>query len=120
MKYETGAKKHIAPSFDERFKRGSNSGSDTQQISSLFRQIGNHLGVADRQCKLKLVFQPGFSATSTSVSFPFPSGTSFITIFTIRGMSGSQISVMTRLNPVCAFAICREITSISFPFGEIN
>ena len=60
MKYEMGAKKHIAPSFDERFKRGSNSGSDTQQISSLFRQIGNHLGVADRQCKLKLVFQPGF------------------------------------------------------------
>ena len=60
MKYETGVKKHIAPSFDERFKRGSNSGSDTQQISSLFRQIGNHLGVADRQCKLKRVFQPGF------------------------------------------------------------
>ena len=49
MKYETGAKKHIAPSFDERFKRGSNSGSDTQQISSL-----------DRQSKLELVFQPGF------------------------------------------------------------
>ena len=62
----------------------------------------------------------GFSSTSTSVSFPFPSGTSFITIFTIRGMSGIQISVMTRLNPVCAFAICREITSISFPFGEMN
>ena len=60
----------------------------------------------------------GFSKATTPVSFP--SGTSFITIFTIRGMSGIQISVIARLNPVCAFAICREITSISFPFGEIN
>ena len=30
------------------------------QIPSFFRQIGNQLDVADGQCKLKLVFQPGF------------------------------------------------------------
>ena len=33
---------------------------DMQQIPSLFRKIGNQLDVADGQCKLKLVFQPGF------------------------------------------------------------
>ena len=60
MIYETEPEKHIKSGFDGRFTRGSNSGSDTQQISTLIRQIGNHLGVADRQCKLKLVFQPGF------------------------------------------------------------
>jgi len=43
-----------------------------------------------------------------------------VTIFTISGISGSQTSVQTILNVVCAFAICLEITSISFPFGEIN
>lgn len=48
------------------------------------------------------------------------SGTSFITIFTITGISGIQISVIVRLKPVCAFAICLEMTSTSFPFGEIN
>ena len=33
---------------------------DTQQIPSLFRQIGNQLDVTDCQGKLKLVFQSGF------------------------------------------------------------
>ena len=32
----------------------------TQQIPLLFRKIGNQLGVADCQGKLKLVFQSGF------------------------------------------------------------
>ena len=43
-----------------------------------------------------------------------------VTIFTITGMSGSQINVQTTLKVVCAFAICLEITSTSFPFGEMN
>ena len=60
MIYETEPEKHIKSGFDGRFTRGSNSGSDTQQIPSLFRQIGNQLDVADRQSKLELVFQPGF------------------------------------------------------------
>ena len=42
-----------------------------------------------------------------------------VTILTICGISGSQINVQTILNVVCAFAIWREITSTSFPFGEM-
>ena len=60
MIYETEPEKHIKSGFDGRFTRGSNSGSDTQQIPSLFRQLDDQLDVADCQGKLKLVFQPGF------------------------------------------------------------
>ncbi len=60
MIYETEPEKHIKSGFDGRFTRGSNSGSDTQQIPSLFRQLDDQLDVADCQGKLKLVFQPCF------------------------------------------------------------
>ncbi len=43
-----------------------------------------------------------------------------LTILTIIGIKGSQIIVQTTLKVVCAFAICLEITSTSFPLGEIN
>ena len=43
-----------------------------------------------------------------------------VTSFTMSGMSGSHTSVQTTLNVVCAFAICREMISISLPFGEIH
>ena len=47
MIYETEPEKHIKSGFDGRFTRGSNSGSDTQQIPSLFRQLDDQLDVAD-------------------------------------------------------------------------
>ena len=59
----------------------------------------------------------GSKAAFSVLSFP---RMIVVTIFTISGISGSQTSVQTILNVVCAFAICLEITSISFPFGEIN
>ena len=49
----------------------------------------------------------------------FGAGIIFITILTISGISGIQISVITTLKIVCAFAICRAITSTSGPLVEI-
>ena len=43
-----------------------------------------------------------------------------VTIFTITGISGSQTTVQNTLNDVCALAICLEMTSTSFPLGDIN
>ena len=43
-----------------------------------------------------------------------------LTIFTITGIRGSQISVHATLNVVCAFAICLDMMSSSSPFGDIH
>ena len=44
-------------------------GAALRQTPLLFRQIGDQLGVADRQRKLKLVFQPGFLQHIRHVEF---------------------------------------------------
>ena len=45
------------------------AGQAMRQTPLLFRQIGDQLGVADRQRKLKLVFQPGFLQHIRHVEF---------------------------------------------------
>ncbi len=89
--------------------------------STIFAHLNISFATSERAaagCPVNLLSRY-IGCPSASCSVSFLSGTSIITIFTMTGISGIQISVIVMLKPVCAFSICLEITSTSLPFGEI-